>query len=103
LTKLLSSDGEVEIRKRIAIWLFDILLLALGLVLTMVGKAIASRDILRRLSQTYPRALAGSIGLVLTVVMVVCTEGIFYGLNHYHKETVVHDVSWMRLPPPAGA
>jgi hypothetical protein len=100
LTKFLSSDGEVEIRKRIAIWLFDILLLTLGLVLTMVGKAIAARDILRRLSQTYPRALAGSIGLVLTVVMVVCTEGIFYGLNHYHKERVVHDVSWMRLPPP---
>src|SRR6266581_3658051 len=100
LTKLLSDDGIVEIQNRVAVWLFDITLIALGLFCVQMGKRLPSRDILLRLSQSYPRTLACSIGLVLTVLLAVCTEGIFYGLNHYKQEHTVQEVSWIRMPPP---
>src|SRR5882762_6582845 len=79
LTILLSPDGVVEIQNRVAIWLFDIVLLSLGLCLVKLGQLVPSRDVLRRLSQSSPRTLALSIGLLLVVITVVCTEGIFYG------------------------
>jgi len=100
LTKLLSPEGVVEIQNRIAVWLFDILCIALGLFCVKMGKRLPSRDIFLRLSQSYPRTLACSIGLVLTVLLAICAEGIFYGLNQYHKEQVVEDISWIGLPPP---
>jgi hypothetical protein len=99
LTELLSPDDVVEIQNRIAVWLFDILLICLGLFLMMMGKFVSSRDVFRRLSQTYPRTLAGSIGLVLTVLMIACTEGIFYGLHHYGQKDMISESSWIRMPP----
>jgi hypothetical protein len=35
----------------------------------------------------------------LTVFLVVCAEGIFYGLNHYQQEQPA-EVTWSRLPSP---
>jgi hypothetical protein len=100
LTTILSPDGMVEIQNRTAIWLFDILLIALGLCFVKLGKFSLSGDIFRRLSQSYPRTCACSIGLSLTVLLVVCAEGIFYGLNHYQKEHAVEEASWIRMPSP---
>jgi len=100
LTKIFSPDGMIEIQNKVAIWLFDILLISLGLFCTKIGKFGPSRGIFRRLSQSYPRTCACSIGLGLTVLLVVCAEGIFYGLNHYHKEKVVEEVRWLRMPTP---
>jgi hypothetical protein len=100
LTKLLSPDGVVEIQNRVAVWLFDILFLALGLFCVKIGKRIVSRDVLLHLSQSYPRTCACFLGLVLTILLVVCAEGIFYGLNHYKQAQTVEEVSWIRLPPP---
>jgi hypothetical protein len=100
LTKILSPDGTVEIQKRVAIWLFDIVFIFLGLFCVQIGKLGPSWEILRRLSQSYPRTLACCIGLSLTVMLVVCAEGICYVLNHYQKEKVVEEVSWIRMPPP---
>src|SRR3989442_5887767 len=100
LTKLLSPDGVVEIQNRVAVWLFDILCIALGLFCVQMGKRLASRNVLRRLSQSYPRTCACFLGLVLTVLLFACAEGIFYGLNHYQNENVVEEISWVRLPPP---
>ena len=99
LTKLLSPDGIVESQNRTAVWLFDILLISLGLFLITLGELAPSWDILRRLSQSSPRILAFSIGLVLTIIMVVCAEGIFYGLNHYGKEDMTRETSWIRMHP----
>jgi hypothetical protein len=98
--KLLSPDGIVEIQNRVAVWLFDLLCIALGLFCIKMGKRLPSRDVLLRLSQSYPRAFACSIGLVLTALLVVCVEGIFYGLGYYHKEQMVGETSWIRMPPP---
>src|SRR6266581_4017756 len=70
LTKLLSPDGVVEIQNRVAVWLFDIILIFLGLFCVKLGKRLPSRDVLLRLSQSYPRTLACSIGLGLTVLLV---------------------------------
>src|SRR5712691_9889369 len=100
LTKTFSPDGMMEIQNKVAIWLFDILLIFLGLFCMKMGKFGLSRDVLRRLSQSYPRTCACSIGLGLSVLLVVCAEGIFYGLNHYHKEKVVEEVSWIKMPLP---
>ena len=102
LAKLLSTDGVVDIQNRVAVWLFDLICIFLGLCLVTMGKLTASRDVLRRLSQSYPRTLACSIGLVLTVILIVCLEGLFYGLNHYQKENIIREEnSWIRLPSPA--
>jgi hypothetical protein len=57
-------------------------------------------DVLLHLSQSYPRTLACSIGLVLTFLLIACTEGIFYGLNHYKQERTVQELSWIRMLPP---
>jgi len=83
----------------VAIWLFDIVLLSLGFCLLMFGKLAPSRDVLRRLSQSYPRTLALSIGLILVVITVVCTEGIFYGLNQYGQKDMIGETSWSRMHP----
>ena len=98
LTKLLSPDGEVESPNRVSVWLFDLLCIALGLFCMQMRKRLASRDVLLRLSRSYPRTCACFIGLVLTVLLVVCAEGIFYGLNQYHEEQTVAD--WSRRPLP---
>lgn len=100
LTKILSPDGMVEIQNRVAVWLFDILLISLGLFCVKIGKFSLSWDVFHRLSQSYPRTCACSIGLSLAVLLAVCAEGIFYGLNHYQKENAVEEVSWIRIPPP---
>jgi hypothetical protein len=100
LTKLLSPDGMVEIQNRVAVWLFDLLCITLGLFCVKMEKRLASRDVLRRLSQSYPRTCTSFLGLVLTVLLCVCAEGIFYGLNHYKQEQTVEEVSWIGLPPP---
>jgi hypothetical protein len=100
LTKIFSPDGIVAIQHRVAVWLLDILLLSLGLSLVKITTLIASQHIFRRLSQTSPRALRCSIGLVFTVLMLLGAEGIFYGLKHYSQEPVVEEVSWIRMPPP---
>jgi hypothetical protein len=100
LTKLLSPDGEMESQNRVAVWLFNMLCIALGLFCVQMGKRIASRDVLLRLSRSYPRTCASFIGLVLMVLLVVCAEGIFYGLNQYHEEQTVAETSWIRMPPP---
>ena len=81
LTKTFSPDGMMEIQNKVAIWLFDLLLIFLGLFCMKMGKFGLSRDVFRRLSQSYPRTCACSIGLGLTVLLVVCAEGIFYGLS----------------------
>jgi hypothetical protein len=99
LTKLLSPDGIVEIQNRVAVWLIDILCIALGFICVKMGKHTTSRDVLLRLSHSYPRTCACGIGLVLPVLLVVCAEGIFYGLNHYQPEQTVEEFSWIRLPP----
>jgi hypothetical protein len=68
-----------------------------------IGKLSPSWGVLRRLSQSYPRTCASFIGLILTVLLVVCAEGIFYGLNQYqkkNKENTVEEVSWIRVPTP---
>ena len=31
--------------------------------------------------------------------MVVCAEGIFYGLNHYGKKDMMRETSWIRMHP----
>src|SRR2546428_1336450 len=100
LTTLLSDDGIVEIQNRVAVWLFDILCMALGLFCVQMAKRLTARDVLQRLSQAYPGTVACCIGLLLTVFLVVCTEGVFYGLNHYRQEQTVAEVSWIRIPPP---
>jgi hypothetical protein len=100
LTKTLSPDGIVEIQNRIAVWLFDIIFISLGFFCVKIGKFSPSRNVLRRLGQSYPRTFACSIGLSLTILLVVCAESIFYGLNHYQKENTVREVSWIRMPPP---
>jgi hypothetical protein len=99
LTTLFSPDGEMESQNRVAIWLFDILCIALGLSCVWMGKRIAARDTLLRFSRSYPRTCASFIGLVLTVLLVVCAEGIFYGLNQYDEEQTVAEISWIRMPP----
>ena len=102
LTKLLSPDGAVEIQNRVVVWLVDIVCIFLGLCLLKMGKLTPSRDILRHLNQSYPRTLACSIGLVLTVILIMCLEGLFYGLNHHQKENMAREEnSWIRLPSPA--
>ena len=102
LTKLLSPDGAVEMQNRVVVWLVDIVCIFLGLCLMKMGKLISSRDVLRRLSHSYPRTLACSIGLVLTVILIMCLEGLFYKLNHYQKENIAREKnSWIRLPSPA--
>ena len=109
LTKLLSSDGNVEIQNRVAVWLFDLVFIVLGIFCMKIGKRLASRDVLRRLSQGYPKTCALSIGLVLTVLLGVCAEDIFYGLNYYRKEptvqeevkTIIDPILGYRLPPHA--
>jgi len=100
LTKILSPDGMVEIQNRAAIRFFNIIFISLGLFFVQLGKFGPPRDGLRRLSQSYPRIFACSIGLSLTILLVVCAEGIFYGLNHYQKENAVEEVSWIRMPLP---
>lgn len=98
LTKTLSPDGILEIQTRGAVWLFDIVFMVLGICLVQLGKLVASQKGFRHLSQAYPRTLACFIGLVLTVILVLCTEGIFYGLNNYAKEKRVEETSWIRIP-----
>jgi hypothetical protein len=100
LTKALSPDGIVEIQNRMAVWLFDIIFISLGLFCVKIGKFSPSRDVLRRLGQSYPRTFACSIGLSLTILLVVCAESIFYGLDYYQKENTVREVSWIRMSPP---
>jgi len=103
LTALLSSDNVVEIQNRVAVWLFDLLCIALGLYCIKLGIHRPSRGVLLRFSQSHPRTCACVIGLILTVVMVLCAEGIFYGLNHYgssQQEQIVEEASWIRLPSP---
>jgi hypothetical protein len=100
LAKLLSDDGIVEIQNRVAVGLFDILCIALGLFCVRMAKRLTARDVFRRLSQAYPGTVACCIGCLLTVFLVVCTEGIFYGLNHCRQEQTVAEVSWIRLTPP---
>src|SRR5437016_4172693 len=76
LTTLLSPDGVVDSQNRVAVWLFELLCLALGLCCVKLGPRLPARNVLRRLSQSYPRTLACSIGLILTVVLAVCAESI---------------------------
>jgi hypothetical protein len=98
LTTLLSADGIVEIHNRVAIWLFDLLFLSLGLVLVMSGTVVRSREGLRHFLQTYPRTCAVAIGMIVTVILLVSAEGIFYGINYYSRTQLVADVTWSRLP-----
>jgi len=101
LTALLSPDGVVQPQNRIAVWLFELLLLALGLYLMRLGTHGLVWDGLRRLSQTSPRLVACAIGLGLTVIMLMGAEGIFYGLNHLYEKAMREETSWVRIPPPA--
>lgn len=97
LAKLLSPDNLVETRNRIAVWLFDVFCIVLGLFCIQLGKRLVSWHVLLRLSQAYPRTCACFIGLVLTILLVMCIEGIFYGLNHYKQENTAAETSWIRL------
>jgi hypothetical protein len=101
LTKLLSPDGVVEIQNRVAVWLFDIVCIFLGLSIVKISKLLPSRDVFRHLSQSYPRTLSCSIGLILTVIMIVCLEGIFYELNHQKEKMIREENSWIQLPSSA--
>jgi uncharacterized membrane protein YbaN (DUF454 family) len=106
LTIILSPDGTVEIQNRVAVWLLALLCIASGLCFVKMRIWLLSRDVLRRLSQSYPTTLAVSIGFVLTVLMLGCAEGIFYGLDRYEengKETVVEKASWIMMSPPEEA
>jgi hypothetical protein len=101
LTALLSPDGVVEPQNRRAVWLFELLLLALGLGLVWLGTHGLVWDGLRRLSHTAPRLVACALGLGLTVLLVGGAEGIFYGLNHLREQAMREETSWVQRPPTA--
>ena len=96
LTKAFSADGMLETDTRMAIWSLDILFISIGLCLIKSRKLAASTKVIFRVSHSYPRTLAVSIGVLLTIVMLLCGEGIFYFLNNHRKLNAVNEASWIR-------
>jgi hypothetical protein len=79
VTTQLSPDEIMAIQKRVAVRLGDIFLLSLGLFLVKITTLVASQHILRCRSPLSPTAVGCSIGLMLTVLLLLGAEGIFYG------------------------
>lgn len=68
LTALFSADGLLDPRSVVIIWLFDAVMLAVGLTLALSGSPARLLDLLA--------------GVVITAALIFAAEKVFYRLNH---------------------
>lgn len=85
LAKVFSSDGVLELSTRVKICVFNITLITIGLSLTKYNK---SKEAIHQFFRLHPRILDSLIGVVITIVMLLCVEGVFYALNYYRNEDI---------------
>src|SRR5437899_12546988 len=78
LTKAFSADGILEPITRIEIWFFDITCTLVGSALIRYREATRPRETFLRVSQSHPKILAFSIGIIFTGMMLLCAEKTLY-------------------------
>src|SRR5687767_14509641 len=97
LTRLFSSDGQLEFETRAQIWFFDIGLVVLGLILVWYSRWGSAIAVLRYCQQNYPRTTASVFGLVMVVVLTTSLEVFFYALNRIKADHSKVSESGMRF------
>ncbi|MEM7030598.1 MAG: hypothetical protein AAF629_13605 [Chloroflexota bacterium] len=68
LTALLSTDGLLDPRSVVIIWVFDLLMIVSGLILMIAG--------------TLARLIDLAVGLIITIAMIYGAERLFHRLNN---------------------